>query len=399
NPQKSLSGDPRDGGQEGPLGSPTPQIREEREEEEELLSVLPPPGQELRMENREDKSPRQNLMEKDNLSNSTVQEPDGEDNPWRSHTRRGCKLISQGSEEERPTQCWEGGQKSIQNLELEVPEQLHDEEKPHKCSPGPELRDKFLCQNFVEEDDSSTAQEPNGEDNPWRSQMRRGWKPSPGCSEEERPTLGWGDEQKSSQSLDLEVLEELHDEEKPHKCSDCGKSFTWRSRLLRHQMIHTGEKPFECPECGKGFRDSPQLTAHHRVHTGERPFECWECGQSFTRSSHLTSHRRIHSGERPFECPECGKSFQTSSLLLVHQRTHTEEKPFRCPHCGRGFKHSSHLTRHRRVHTGERPYKCPQCGKSFRTSSVLNQHQLLLRAELPKKGSAVRARGCLLEVV
>ncbi|NWT82409.1 ZN397 protein, partial [Lanius ludovicianus] len=53
-----------------------------------------------------------------------------------------------------------------------------------------------------------------------------------------------------SQSSDLVVQEQLQTGEKPHKCGECGMSFTFSSNLLRHQKIHTGERPYVCGECG-----------------------------------------------------------------------------------------------------------------------------------------------------
>ncbi|XP_059727464.1 uncharacterized protein LOC132340455 [Haemorhous mexicanus] len=50
-------------------------------------------------------------------------------------------------------------------------------------------------------------------------------------------------------SWSSELVEKPHDREKPHKCLECVKSFSYSSALMEHQNIHAGEW-----ECGKSFK-------------------------------------------------------------------------------------------------------------------------------------------------
>ncbi|XP_031950269.1 zinc finger protein 70-like isoform X1 [Corvus moneduloides] len=156
------------------------------------------------------------------------------------------------------------------------------------------------------------------EEKPRRCCTRRGCKHSPErCKEERAPLCREGGRRSRGSS---ELGEKPQGGEKPHKCLECGKSFSTSSSLIHPCKIHSGERPRECRECGKSFSQSMVLIEHQVIHTGEQLYTCTECGKSFGGSSILRKHRHTCTGERPCECPECGKSFVRCSSSIPRGR-------------------------------------------------------------------------------
>lgn len=188
---------------------------------------------------------------------------------------------------------------------------------------------------------------------------------------------------------DLVEHQKKHTKAYPFLCWECGKKFRHGITLTRHveRVHHSGEpvteKPtptFACPQCGKTFTSRRCLLKHDNFHHKGLRFPCEHCGKGFFGKDALVRHTLIHTGERPFKCDDCEKSFRSAAELKIHRRYHTGERPFKCNICEKGFVQSCFLTLHMRTHTGERPYVCSVCNKGFSSLHGLKRHRRLVHA-------------------
>ncbi|CAM2110756.1 unnamed protein product [Caretta caretta] len=245
---------------------------------------------------------------------------------------------------------------------------LQDSEERKLLRAGDGMVIETMEQNPQQEDDEMEPQESLLQR--CKGRVSRTCEQGKACESQHRPEKRQGNQpvQKAGKSVNYQGTHKGHKEtmaqqripmgERSNTCVECGKNFSRRSCLVKHERIHTGEKPYECCECGKTFTEHSSLIKHQRIHTGEKPYECSECGKTFSRSSALIDHQRIHTREKPYECCECGKTFSQRSTLTNHQRIHTGEKPYECCECGKTFARSSAFINHQRIHTGEKPYEC-----------------------------------------
>ncbi|KAM7057857.1 zinc finger protein 575 isoform 1-T1 [Molossus nigricans] len=173
--------------------------------------------------------------------------------------------------------------------------------------------------------------------------------------------------------------------QRPHRCPDCDKAFSYPSKLATHRLAHGGARPHPCPDCPKAFSYPSKLAAHRLTHSGARPHPCPHCPKAFGHRSKLAAHLWTHAPARPYPCPDCSKSFCYPSKLAAHRHTHhaTDARPYPCPHCPKAFSFPSKLAAHRLCHDpptapgsqATARHHCSSCGQAFGQRRLLLLHQ------------------------
>jgi len=187
-------------------------------------------------------------------------------------------------------------------------------------------------------------------------------------------------------------------------CDICGITKFGKTKMELHKIrVHTHLRPWVCTHCGKRFTTKHDLKRHEERAQGnchlpkfQRTYSylrCpFACNGRFSSQEELDQHlkmKEVNNGECPripkkkgmrgeFPCEHCGQVYTYRESLQKHLRmNHANRAGFTCDTCGKVYKHQIDMFRHARKAHGDEsgmPFACTLCPKRYILQSNLKTH-------------------------
>ncbi|KAL5278849.1 hypothetical protein ACFFRR_003467 [Megaselia abdita] len=181
-------------------------------------------------------------------------------------------------------------------------------------------------------------------------------------------------EESESSKISGSTSSKVNDAERPHKCSQCGKSYVHRYNLKRHEIRHTLQEDLECNICGEKFVEQTTYKKHIRTHKTD--YKCNLCSRFYENKVELMGHQLKFHWEK-FMCGFCTITYFSMESLQDHLKEEHpgqviyESETSRCRMCNKDYHSKYHLLIHvERIHK----MICAECHENFSTRSELIQH-------------------------
>ncbi|XP_059616203.1 uncharacterized protein LOC132261415 [Phlebotomus argentipes] len=112
-----------------------------------------------------------------------------------------------------------------------------------------------------------------------------------------------------------------------HSDCKCGAKNNSQETRSGNEVMRKKKVKLSCEKCGVEFISKHDLENHVQSLACEKPYKCNECGKSFSFQVSLITHTAQHSrGSRPNSCEKCGETFQSYEQLIKHRRAN----PYTC---------------------------------------------------------------------
>ena len=180
-----------------------------------------------------------------------------------------------------------------------------------------------------------------------------------------------------------------------HPCSLCDMTFSTSAVLRRHvDVIHLLKK-HSCEICNKTFCTIDKVKLHVKTeHFSENNFFCGFCGKSFTIKGDLARHEnKVHFKKKPtnseqngicskergkINCTFCDKTLRGASINRHLREVHNQmDENIKCDTCDIDFPSKYKFREHMRSHQSNQnePVVCEKCGKTFNSKRNLSSHK------------------------